>query len=149
VTHEPLPSARTVVERNVVIIEWTFGVFTIFWGVWWGFFIDKVVQTKAYPGEIFDIPVNLPSLLFVSAVLVALFTFYTVEWMWAIRSISARSPARRVLSQLKMPAILVGALCVVTWKMGTDCGIEPALMIYGWTLSALWFVVIVLMVLRH
>jgi hypothetical protein len=128
---------ESVLERNKCLIEWTSGLFGLFWGVWWGVFLsvllsNPIVATGGYSLRNTDI------LLCCSAVLVSLFVYFYVRWLWAIRNIWSRTYTRTTRRRLWPALVIWFCFSGVTYHLGALHQVPFGIVIYGVVLTFCW-----------
>jgi len=146
----PMPRRQRREDRNRQLVEWTLGVVGIFWGVWWGFFVNEILASDKAIAIFFGF-LSCPKAFFLvaSAFYVGYLVFTLVRWMWSLRSLSALTPTGIFLNKLG-PLVFplggfMGAIYVVSDAFGL--GMEQAA--YGIALSLMWPTVTYAVLLRR
>jgi hypothetical protein len=127
----------SVLERNKSLIDWTSSLFGLFWGVWWGVFLgvllsNPIVATGGY--SLLDTNV----LLVCSAILIALFVYFYVRWLWAIRAIQSRTYTRTTKRRFLHALIIWICFSGVAWQLGAIHQAPIGIVIYGIVLTICW-----------
>lgn len=139
-------SRRRAKERNKTLIGWAAAVFAVFWGIWWGFLVNELLgKPSLVLGVIAGRSVDTHQVLVLSAFYVGLFTVSFVAWLWDIRLSVRRSFLRRALECL---GVWLGFLGLVFLFVKVH-GLPDVHIWYGTALTALWFVVPLLVVVRR
>lgn len=123
-------SAENYSQDNTILIEWVSAIYGIFWGVWLGFFTDKLV-TSCSINPLINIPEIIVSIVYSTAIvsltiLITVYSFYLVKWLWMMRTIVPKTDYRTVLSKLGKAAVFLicsvipisglSFLCSIGWQ---------------------------------
>ncbi|NMC57961.1 MAG: hypothetical protein GYA51_00990 [Candidatus Methanofastidiosa archaeon] len=125
------------IERNKTIIEWSSNIFGIFWGVWWGMYIDNVMISEIESNN-FPITLNKVIIMGVLALSIVIFTHSYVEWMWKIRILSRSTTNETTRKYLKFPIIALIVISILLTSLSIRFKIETSLLIYGLLLTGFW-----------
>lgn len=143
--------ARTTREQEVeqrrTVVEWIIAITTIFWSVWWGFYMQEILsKSSSYvriPIEYVDPPftfrLSLDFLLAMNALVVLVFSVTFVRWLWSVQKTAYRHFLVRRLVRASAPLcfsimILIAGVSLI----GSALGISSHLMSYGIILTLLW-----------
>jgi len=138
-------------ERNLHLIEWTAGILGVFWGVWWGFFMQNVLESQDTATLDFSISalgnsfhgtatLQKTQFLLISVVTIAFYVHYFVRWLWAIHALKRRNVRRRLFPVL----LVMTGLCSAIHITARAFSVDNASAVYGIALTWLWPVVILL-----
>lgn len=99
---------------NIQLIDWVSSVYGIYWGVWLGFFLDKMANSKPNGllvlSSIFlnkDLENYSLVLICSFSILVVSYTFFLVKWMWSVRTLSINSRVSSAINKNKPTIILL------------------------------------------
>jgi hypothetical protein len=129
-------------ERNRLLVEWSTAVFAIFWGVWWAYAAESALNTNDDLQLIGTLMLPRWFVAIITALYVAVFTYFYVRWMWEARifhwEIALRRFVRRFIplgavvvglvinsavlyarSELLLPQFVYGIVLTVGWVMTT------------------------------
>jgi hypothetical protein len=143
--------ARTTQEANIerrkTLVEWIIAITTIFWSVWWGFYMQALLPNA---DSDIDIPIKvfLPSftiklpgalVLVCSAVVVSVFAIVFVLWLWEVHKTAYQRFLLRSFVRSSAPLAfslltLLGGILLI----GNAVGVSPSLMNYGALLTLFW-----------
>lgn len=139
---------RTNSDKRTLIADWTTAVFTVFWSVWWGFFIARLLETKSNyivikkpiiaPSEWYKIPIY--AYMLASVVIVCIYAILYVRWLWSAQassysSVSLGTYIRFSYPYLTITAILFSSILLVRLSA---INISPLIVDYGLFLTAAW-----------
>jgi hypothetical protein len=120
-----------VVGDNTRLIEWATEVYGIFWGIWVGFSIDRIVAGSETPLRDYVwsgialpyLPLGLSMGL---SLLASLYSFFLIKWLWCMRFIQPNTGYREVFAKLGkavyfwilvvIALILVQVFCSIGWQ---------------------------------
>lgn len=138
---------RSSHENRTLIADWTTVVFAIFWSVWWGLFIDKVLDLNGI-----SIPIGsskdhiyIPIIwyLLYNALVVSVYTVTYVRWLikaqkTASTSVSFRDFAGFSVSYVIVLAVVVNSIMLVLYS---STEVPYTLLNYGILLTVAWPIV--------
>jgi len=86
----PRTTHGALAERRVNLADWVTAILSIFWSVWWGFFMNRILENPSsnirFQIPLLDPPVyiDLPKLLYlvINVVVIAYFAVSYVHWLW-------------------------------------------------------------------
>ncbi|MBU0973880.1 MAG: hypothetical protein KKC20_24795 [Proteobacteria bacterium] len=127
--------------KTTTVIDWSSGIFAIFWGVWWTTVyeaaISKAVELNIQTPFIFK-PGILSALL---PIIVAAYTLLFVMWMWKIRSLPwILSVKTRILIFVPIVFSVLG-FCFLYYSLFRNDLITIHQYMYGSILSFTWIFV--------
>lgn len=143
--------ARTTQEANIerrkTLVEWIIAITTIFWSVWWGFYMQALLpkaDSDIYiPVKVFSpsFSIKLPGslVLVFSTVVVSVFAIVFVLWLWAVHKTAYNHFFLRSFIRSSAPlAFSVLTLLGGILLIGNAVGVSPSLMNYGALLTLFW-----------
>jgi len=126
-------------DRNRQLVEWTLGIIGIFWGVWWGFFVNEILASKQVMVVFFRfLPVSKAFFLVVSALYVGFLVFTLVHWMWSLRSFSRLTRMWTFLRGVRATAFVLGGFIAAIYVISDAFNLGAGQAAYGAALSLLW-----------
>jgi len=126
-------------DRNRQLAEWTLGIIGIFWGVWWGFFVNEILASDRATAVFFGLlSASKTFFLVVSALYVGFLVFTLVRWMWALRTLSRLTRFWSLLMDLRRPAFVLGGFIAAVYVVSDTFGLGMDQATYGAVLSLLW-----------
>lgn len=125
-------------DRNKHVVEWTISIVGIFWGVWWAFFVNCILQSKASTLAVYSIEVPKWLTLMASVGIVFGFVRRVARWMWYVRTHSRRTQFGTVWDGLKPVLLWVVFLLGMVGLATLGFGLEEDQFFYGLALTALW-----------
>lgn len=144
-------------EQRRTLIEWVIAISTIFWSVWWGFYMQGLIpvidQEIAFPLPFISPPIvlKIPGsfLLAGNALIISVFAVTYVHWLWAVHKTSYNRFLVRSLVRASAPlALAMLWLLADILSTGTIVNISPSLMNYGLLLTLLWPGVVLMTIWR-
>lgn len=147
----PRTTQAQEIEQRKTLVEWIIEIMAIFWSVWWGFYMQEVLQ-KAH-GDI-NIPIRFvnppfvlkPSadfLLSVNALVVSAFAVTFVLWLWSVHKTAYRHFLVRSFVRASAPLGFVILIMLSSISlMGNALSIPSSFMNYGMLLTLLWPLVV-------
>ena len=133
-------------EMRRTLTDWVVGVFGILWSVWWGFFINKVIDANIAATQ-FNIPllpsviVSVPKWFFltITAITLSVFAIVFVQWLWRIHETAYSGILLSEFLQVtKWLALMLFFLVSGYWATGTGYLVPSNLVWYGSVLTPLW-----------
>jgi len=125
------------VERNKTVIEWSSNLFGIFWGVWWGMYVENIIRSTTSEVDVF-IMVNKIVIVIILALGIFIFTHTYVNWMWQIRILTSTTTNETTRKYIKFPIITQIVLSGLLIALGVSFHIDASLLVFGLFLSGLW-----------
>ena len=136
-------------DRNRQLVEWTLGIIGIFWGVWWGFFVNEILSSKKTVAAFFGfLLVSKALFLVVSALYVGLLVYTLVHWMWSLRSFSRLTRIWTFLTSVRDTVFVLGGFIAAIYVVSDAFDLGTAQAVYGMVLSFLWPLVTYAVLLR-
>jgi hypothetical protein len=150
----PATTKEAQAERRTNIADWITAVFGIFWSVWWGFFINRVLDTK--------MEINIPFSFFsyrstwdtesfknlylvFSVMITCAFSIAYVHWLWNAQKTAYKIFLVSSLVRFSAPLIFWMALFLTAVGMAAIFFSVPlSLILYGAILTFLWPVVVLI-----
>lgn len=135
------------IKRRVTVAEWVTAVYSIFWSVWWGFFIDGIVNAPGISFQLYSEENGINSVgisLGALTVVVSLFAVFYVRWLWKMHK---TTPVVLTIEKFFLDSLYYGFITVILLAAiifwGIVLTISPLLIFYGVLLTLVWpFVVL-------
>lgn len=150
----PTTTKEAQAERRVNIADWITAIFGIFWSVWWGFFINRVLDTKAEINisfsilsfqSVWDVDSIKQLYLVISALITCSFSIAYVHWLWNAQKTAYKTFLVASLVRFSAPLIFLMALFLAAIGMAAIFfGISSSLILYGVILTIFWPVVVLI-----
>ena len=130
--------------KNLRLLSLTFSVFAIFFGIWWGLFVNSVLQAESPPRKMFGlIDYGIIKIIFVvgSPMLIGFFVYHLIKTVWRMRDFAPKMLVSGFLEILK--ALLSCTLVFVPFVFVPACVFPVGLLypLYGFMLMVMWFIV--------
>lgn len=145
------------IEQRKTLVEWIVAITTIFWSVWWGFYMQEILP-KMHGYVSIPIPfVNPPLvwnlsadfLLTVNALVVSIFAATFVWWLWSVHRTAYRHFMLRTFLRASAPlSFSMMFLLASIGLIGNALGVSLSFMNYGIILTLLWPLVILATIWR-
>src|SRR5262249_19372560 len=129
------------------IADWLTAMLGIFWSVWWGFFMNTVLNQAKAPYQ-FHVPFLIPATtipierslyLTVNATVISFFAVVYVRWLWDIQRFAYHRVKLREAVDTSIWLVLAIFFLLSSVGFGGNAfNISPDLIQYGATLTLLW-----------
>jgi len=134
----PTTTNEAQAERRINIADWITVVFGIFWSVWWGFFINKVIENE--PSGLMK---NL-YLLF-SVIITCCFSVAYVHWLWNVQKTAYKKFLVSLLIRYSVPLFFLMLLFMGAVGIARIIfSIPSPLILYGTVLTFIWPIVVLI-----
>src|SRR3989304_7515347 len=145
---ESISIMNTVLERNKSLIDWTTSIFSIFWGVWWGIFLNSLLQEPIQATNPYSL-LDTNKLLVISSLATALFVYYYVKWLWEIKSVYSRTYTRTAKRKFLYAFLLWISFACLAWGLAYIHNLSIGIVQYGISLTSLWMVLDILILASY
>ena len=144
----PSTTKEAQAERRVNIADWITAIFGIFWSVWWGFFINRVLDTKAELNisfsilsfqSVWDVDSIKQLYLVISALITCSIVYFNAQ-KTAYKTFLVASLVRFSAPLIFLMALFLAAIGVAAIFFG----IPSSLILYGVILTIFWPVVVLI-----
>jgi hypothetical protein len=134
----PTTTIEAQAERRTNVADWITAVFGIFWSVWWGFFINRVLEDN--PSDWIK---NIYILM--SVLITCSFSVVYVRWLWNIQKIAYKMFLLSSFIGFSAPLLfLIAFFLSAIGIAGILFSIPSPLILYGAVLTIIWPIVVVI-----
>lgn len=139
---------NTVLERNKSLIDWTTSIFSIFWGVWWGIFINSLLQDPIHATNSYSL-LDTNKLLVISSFVTALFVYFYVRWLREIKSLYSRTFTRTTKQKFFYAFLLWISFACLALALAYIHDLSIGIVQYGIVLTSLWMLLNILILASY
>jgi hypothetical protein len=132
------PTYKSVIADNAVLIDWASAIYGIFWGVWLGFFADKLITTCSPQALSPIFPQGILSVIYATmlvalSILISVYSYFLVKWLWSMRLILPNATYLEVFAKLRKALIFWLFTMLGIWFLSSVCSIG-----WQWAWIGLW-----------
>lgn len=139
------------IERRKTLADWAAGLYGIFWSIWWGFFLIRILDgSKTFrlqsPILLSQRTLEVDKFYYVipSAVIISMFVIVFVDWLWNVHEIAVNEMRMNHFGSDLLPLAitmlaLTGSLVTGAWivQAPLDLVWYGLWILYSWPLAIL------------
>ncbi len=137
-------------ENRITLADWVTTVFSIFWSVWWGFFMNAIFNDKSkqiiiYINSNLVLNIHREFYLLINVLWICLFCFFYVRWLWSVHrtAISVTFIRDFLIYFLPLSCSTAGMLSSVVMMYYANI-ISPYIITYGVLITLSWYLIVII-----